>query len=160
MRDCHINLLFFFFFKVGCQGTEQHSQGHQRHSIFQPRPQGRLTNHHGVDEGLVHQEQLPLSQGQDAEGGDHQTHVQRRGRTFCILIHQAHPHTASSDHYTQTWCPYVPGHFSNFSAGRVWVGLGDHWRLLFRWSTRPTYIRPVVITKSTSGLRTSVHFQF
>jgi hypothetical protein len=40
----------------------------------------------GAAQVPVHQEQLPLPQGQDAEGGDHQTITQRGGKNFIFGV--------------------------------------------------------------------------
>ncbi len=43
---------------------------------------GWESDNDGTAQVPVHQEQLPLPQGQDAEGGDHQTITQRGGKNF------------------------------------------------------------------------------
>ena len=72
----------FLRFSAGRERVEQHSQGDEGGPLLQPRAKGGVADHDGASQVPLHQEQLPLPQGQDAEGGNHQTDVQRGGKIF------------------------------------------------------------------------------
>ncbi len=71
--------IMFSFLSARSQRTEQHAEREEGGALLQPRAQGRLADGHGAPQAPLHQEQLPLPQGQDAEGGDDQANIQRRG---------------------------------------------------------------------------------
>ena len=71
---------------VECHRVEQHAAGQEGGPVLQPSAQGRVPDDHGAPQGLVHQEQLQVPQGQDPEGGDHQADLQRRGNRFMGIV--------------------------------------------------------------------------
>ena len=75
LRD-GLNILMFLAWS---HGAEQHKKSQEGNLIFQPSARSWEPNHNEAPEVTFHQEQLPLPQGQDSEGGDHQAHLQWRG---------------------------------------------------------------------------------